>query len=736
MVCENPKKFNVDSRESSDMVSVITLKGACMRIFLLMLMTLSIFFAGCGGGGGGGGAETPQFTLSLQESQRYFPFTDGNVWVSRVTDTDNGIVTASYTDIAQRVGSRMVGNVMTLVMSHTSLPSVTMNESYFTKDTTGIMTYGSDDQADTISAALVPYRLVSFPIQVGSSFRQVNKANIDFGQDLDGDGINEKIAITADVIVRGFESVTTDAGTFQNSLRIDTNVIETLTLSTNGSSITATGVECYWFAQDIGPVKQTTTIAAGGTSSGSTEELTGYMVDGRRSGLSLQVSPATATINAGSTVQMSVKLLDATNSELIAVPAEWSSGSSTIATVNAAGLVTGKKAGTVNITPSVGGVVGPSVSLSVLYGFSPGIRYPVPASLANFMCGNTAIGDLNGDGRNDVAVIEASGSRILVYYQNSTGTLDIPQIITAPLSLAGIAIRDINNDGLPDLVVSGNSSSVGSGWLGRVAIFSQNQTSHALDTAQEYTLSTNTAGNLEIADLNSDGLLDIIVASVSGSNGLLSFFFQGANGTLSSEFVYTAVPVASGGEIHVADMNSDGRNDVVVQSDLKQLAIIKQMSTGTYSTSPDYYAMQTSYWPFFKSFALGDLNGDGRTDIAVADPGNGGYLNIFQQNASGGLTGPNLLNFTGSTQDELKIADVDGDGLNDIIVLSTGYLVMLLRQSTSHTLQDYQTFYLPTQSSGGTFIHQAMSTGDITGDGLTDVIASWSNEGLFVLPGL
>jgi hypothetical protein len=231
-------------------------------------------------------------------------------------------------------------------------------------------------------------------------------------------------------------------------------------------------------------------------------------------------------------------------------------------------------------------------------------------------------------------------------------------------------------------------------------------------------------------------LLDIIVASVSGSNGLLSFFFQGANGTLSSEFVYTAVPVASGGEIHVADMNSDGRNDVVVQSDLKQLAIIKQMSTGTYSTSPDYYAMQTSYWPFFKSFALGDLNGDGRTDIAVADPGNGGYLNIFQQNASGGLTGPNLLNFTGSTQDELKIADVDGDGLNDIIVLSTGYLVMLLRQSTSHTLQDYQTFYLPTQSSGGTFIHQAMSTGDITGDGLTDVIASWSNEGLFVLPGL
>lgn len=365
--------------------------------------------------------------------------------------------------------------------------------------------------------------------------------------------------------------------------------------------------------------------------------------------------------------------------------------------------------------------------------FGTAVRYPIPASIASFWGGDTAMGDLNGDGRNDVVVMEDYGSRILVYYQNATGTFDAPQVINTSLQITGIAIKDTNNDGLADLVVSGNSTTPLGGWLGRVAVYKQDPISHVLNAPQQYVLSTNTAGSLSIADLNGDGLPDIVVASPrSSGNGLLSFFFQGAGGTLGSESAYTSVPVA--GEIHVADMNSDGLNDIVVQSGSKQLAVIKQTSPGVFSTSPEFYTVQTSYWPYFDSFALGDLNGDGLTDIAVADPGNSGNLNIFLQNATGTLTGPTLINFTGSTQDELKIADIDGDGLNDILFLSCGYQVMVLRQSADHTFQSYKTYYLPTLSEGGTIVHQAMTVGDVTGDGLPDVVASWSDEGLFVLP--
>jgi hypothetical protein len=366
--------------------------------------------------------------------------------------------------------------------------------------------------------------------------------------------------------------------------------------------------------------------------------------------------------------------------------------------------------------------------------FGTGVRYPVPTALSNFWCGDTAMGDLNGDGRNDVVVIESFGSRILVYYQNAAGTFDPPQVITTSIRLSGVAVRDINNDGLADLVVSGNSTTAPSGWMGRVAVFRQDPATHALNAPQEYVLSTNAAGTLAIADLNSDGLPDIVVASAgSSSNGLLSFFFQGAGGTLGTEYVYTAVPVVSGGEIHVADMNSDGYNDIVVQSGNNQLGIVKQLSPGVYSTSPDIYTVQIT-GPFFRSFALGDLNGDGRADIVVADQANSGFLNIFLQNATGTLTGPTLLNFSFNVQDEVKIADIDGDGLNDIIVLSYGYTVQVFRQPADHTFMAFQTFHLPTLTEGGTVVHQAMSIGDVTGDGLPDIVASWDREGLFVLP--
>jgi len=120
--------------------------------------------------------------------------------------------------------------------------------------------------------------------------------------------------------------------------------------------------------------------------------------------------------------------------------------------------------------------------------------------------------------------------------------------------------------------------------------------------------------------------------------------------------------------------------------------------------------------------------------VAVADPGNSGYLNIFIQNANGMLTGPTLMTISFNTQDEVHVADLDGDGLNDLILLSSGNAVQILYQSADHSFQGTLNYGLPTQSSGGTFVHQALSVGDVTGDGLPDIVSSWSNEGIFVLP--
>ena len=695
----------------------------CLCCLLFSILTA------CGGGGSGSNNETQLQTLSLQESLRYFPLNDGNLWVSQKNHSLNGMTTSSFTSVTIRSGTKLVGGVVASVISVRDISAGSTFENYLEMDNSGVMVHGNNRLTDSLTAAIVPYRLVSFPIQIGSTFRQIDKSNLDYGRDLDGDGINERIDIRADVTVRDFETVTTAAGAFKNCLRIDTNFSETVTISNSRTRINTTGVESDWYAQDIGFVKQATTFSGNGQSSQSSEELSGYLVNGRSSGLSLQTSPSATNIAIGDTTPLTVTVLDTSNFPLTTVPAVWTSDNTTIATVDSNGLVGGVKSGTAILTPTVGGVAGPSAIFTVLPGFSTAARYPGPEAITYFRCGDTAIGDLNGDGRNDVVVMESFGSRILVYYQNANGTLNVPESINTTLTLSGISVRDINNDGLADLIVSGNSITASSGWLGRVAVYRQNPFSHTLSAAQEYNLSTSTAGTLAIADLNSDNLPDIIIASPGNDNGLLSFLFQAADGTLGQESVLTYVPVYFGAEVHVADMNSDGRIDIVVQSDIKQLAVIKQTAAGVFSASPDFYTVQTNYWPVFNSFALGDLNGDGRMDIITGDLT--GTLNLFLQQSDTTLIQSFIPNQNTS---EVKISDVDGDGLNDILLISGGYIVRILLQSSNHSFSTVQTVLLPTLTYGGTHVHQAMSVGDVTGDGLPDVVTSWSDQGVYVLP--
>ncbi len=98
------------------------------------------------------------------------------------------------------------------------------------------------------------------------------------------------------------------------------------------------------------------------------------------------------------------------------------------------------------------------------------------------------------------------------------------------------------------------------------------------------------------------------------------------------------------------------------------------------------------------------------------------------------MTGPYFRKIDYNTQDEVDIADMDDDGLNDLLVLSSGDTVYILYQAADHSFLDPIIHYLPTATFGGTVVHQAMTVEDITGDGLPDIESSWSNEGIYLLP--
>jgi hypothetical protein len=454
---------------------------------------------------------------------------------------------------------------------------------------------------------------------------------------------------------------------------------------------------------------------------------------------SMSVGPATPQLAKGRTVQLSAyATLEGGGLKNLTDQANWMSSDSAIVSVSAAGLATATGVGTATIT-ATSGLVSGSTIINTIAGFSTGVLYAGTPENSNLAY--TALGDLNGDGLIDIVVTETSGPRVLIFYQNVEGTLDAPQTISTELRMSGIAIKDVNNDGFADLIVSGNSTTAPAGPLGRLTVFWQDPGNHTLGSPEYRMLSANNVRSLAVTDMNSDGLPDIVTAG-TGTDGssVISLFYQDGGGALMTEATFTGVPVYANSpypEIHVGDMNNDGKNDIVLRNGLAEIAIITQTVPGKFSPTPDLYAVKTwvinGLFASFTSFALGDLNGDGRTDIAIADWNNQGAMNMFIQNDNGTLDVVELPQWSVTTGDEIKIADMNGDGLNDIVSFWGGASAFeIYCQATDHS------FMIPlissTGISGEPSVIGSIVIGDVNNDTFPDIVATWrSDNGIYVL---
>lgn len=239
-------------------------------------------------------------------------------------------------------------------------------------------------------------------------------------------------------------------------------------------------------------------------------------------------------------------------------------------------------------------------------------------------------------------------------------------------------------------------------------------------------ISADFAASAAIGDINADGRKDLVVINLQGS---LSIYYQLSNGTLGPEVIYDKIHGDLTVEVQIADMDNDGDQDIVVQDFVTtqgQFSVIKQNSSvtpGVLSNTPETYQISGG----FRSFALGDVNADGRNDVVVWDYANYN-LSVFLQNSTGTLEAPfSLPPFNGAG---IEIVDVNGDGLNDLASNSGNNLLVLL-QAPDHTFKNpipynYQSQFI---GVGGPF-----TVGDITGDNKPDAVVLHDQIGLFVLP--
>ena len=371
-----------------------------------------------------------------------------------------------------------------------------------------------------------------------------------------------------------------------------------------------------------------------------------------------------------------------------------------------------------------------------------GLREATTHSTFGLIVDQVLVADLNGDGRNDAVALSAQNQRVLIYYQAASGTFDRIDILDTPndyqLAPRQLAVGDLNNDGSTDLVVTG----IGLGQLSdrMLVVFYQDRAQHALLPGQRFQVTNTFSGYPPIpyvGDINSDGRDDLVLSTPDQQ---LVLRYQDANGLLGSETFYDKFPVFHG-VVHIADMDNDGDNDLVVRSGHKEMAVIKQDSDslpGTLSDTPERYQIQTSYWPDHGPSAVGDLNHDGKMDLVVSDPGNSGLLNIFLQNNQGTLDPARILPQLFIPWAGLHVIDINRDGLDDIVSgsVDAGFPAMsstyVMFQLAGQVFSNPVAYSIPTKSGGGGTVGFAIA--DVTNDGRLDAVIAWMDEGLFVMP--
>ena len=216
-----------------------------------------------------------------------------------------------------------------------------------------------------------------------------------------------------------------------------------------------------------------------------------------------------------------------------------------------------------------------------------------------------AIGDLNGDGKPDLAtanigtIIEEATVSVLL--NRGDGSLQAPRNHGTGAVPGSVAIGDLNGDGKPDLATANFVPDTVSVLLGRGDGSFQSKLDYLTGRDPE---------SIVIGDVNGDGQPDLATADV-GADTVSVLLNRGGGG-----FVLNAHYQTGSGPFSVAigDLNGDGLPDLATaNSHVSSVSVLLNAGDGSFLARRDY---RTGYNP--SSVAIGDLNGDGKPDLAAA----------------------------------------------------------------------------------------------------------------------